>query len=109
MVEVWLYILLCADGSYYVGTTRGSLDHRVAEHQAGTLGGYTSRRRPVTLVYHQHFQRITDAIEAERQVKGWRRDKKQALISGDFELLPALSRRNHLIAAARAALRPTSS
>jgi putative endonuclease len=108
-MEVWLYILRCSDGSYYVGTARNSLDRRVAEHQAGTLGGYTARRRPVTLVYQQHFQRITDAIAGERQVKGWRREKKEALIRGDFELLPALSRRSHLVAAARAALRPTSS
>jgi putative endonuclease len=105
----WLYILLCSNGSYYIGTTRGSLDRQLAEHQAGTFGGYTARRRPVTLVYHQHFQRITDAIEAERQVKGWRREKKEALISGDFELLPALSRRSHLVAAARTALKSTSS
>ena len=108
-MEAWLYILLCADGSYYVGTTRDSLDRRVAEHQAGTFGGYTARRRPVTLVYHQHFQRITDAIEAERQVKGWRREKKEALIRGDFELLSALSRRQHLVGAAKAALRSASS
>jgi putative endonuclease len=106
---VWLYILLCADGSYYVGTTRGSLDHRIAEHQAGTFGGYTARRRPVKLMYQQQFQRITDAIAAERRVKGWRREKKEALIRGDFELLPALSRRNHLIEAAKAALKLTSS
>ena len=105
----WLYILLCADGSYYVGTTRDSLDRRFAEHQAGTFGDYTSRRRPVTLVYHQVFERITDAIAAERQVKGWRREKKEALIRGDFQLLPALSRRNHLIEAAKAALGSTSS
>jgi putative endonuclease len=105
----WLYILLCADGSYYVGTTRDSLDRRFAEHQAGTFGGYTSRRRPVTLVYHQAFERITDAIAAERQVKGWRREKKEALIRGDFELLPALFRRSHLIDAAKASLRPSSS
>jgi putative endonuclease len=103
-MDAWLYILLCADGSYYIGTTRGSLDRRFAEHQVGTFGGYTSRRRPVTLVYHQHFLRITDAIEAERQVKGWRREKKEALIRGDFELLPALSRRNHLVATAKATL-----
>jgi putative endonuclease len=108
-VSAWLYILLCADGSYYAGTTRESLDRRLAEHQAGTFGGYTARRRPVTLVYHQAFERITDAIEAERQVKGWRREKKEALIRGDFQLLSALSRRSHLIGAARAALRPTSS
>jgi predicted GIY-YIG superfamily endonuclease len=108
-MEVWLYILLCADGSYYVGTTRGSLEHRFAEHQDGTFGGYTSTRRPVKLVYHQRFERITDAIAAERQVKGWRREKKQALIRGDFELLPALSRRSRLVAAAKAAFRPSSS
>jgi putative endonuclease len=108
-MDVWLYILLCADGSYYVGTTRGSLDRRVAEHDAGTFGGYTARRRPVTLVYHQQFQRITDAIAAERQVKGWRREKKEALIRGDFDLLPALSRRSHLIATAVAGLKPSSS
>jgi putative endonuclease len=105
----WLYILLCADGSYYVGTTQDSLDHRFAQHQAGTFGGYTARRRPVTLVYHQQFRRITDAIEAERQVKGWRREKKEALIHGDLQLLTALSRRNHLIEAAKAALGSTSS
>src|SRR5580658_5212524 len=108
-MDAWLYILLCADGSYYVGTTRDSLDRRFAEHQVGTFGGYTSRRRPVTLVYYQAFERVTDAIAAERLVKGWRREKKEALIRGNFQLLPALSRRNHLIGAAKDALRPTSS
>jgi putative endonuclease len=107
-MTAWLYILLCADGSYYVGTTRDNLDSRFAEHQAGTFGGYTARRRPVKLAYHQEFQRISDAIEAERQVKGWRREKKEALIRGDFQLLPALSRRSHLVDAAKAALRSTS-
>jgi predicted GIY-YIG superfamily endonuclease len=89
----YLYILLCADGSYYVGTPIVSLDRRVAEHQDGTFGGYTSTRRPVRLVYHQHFSRLEDAAAAERQVKGWRREKKEALIRGDFDLLPALARR----------------
>jgi putative endonuclease len=100
-MAAWLYILLCADGSYYVGTTRDSLERRFAEHQAGTFGGYTARRRPVQLVYHPPFQRITDAIAAERQVKGWRREKKEALIRGDFQLLSALSRRTHLVEAVR--------
>ena len=109
MLDVWLYILLCADGSYYVGTARGDLERRFAEHQSGAFDGYTARRRPVTLAYSQHFQRITDAIEAERQVKGWRREKKEALIKGDFHLLSALSRRSHLVAAAKAPLGPTSS
>jgi putative endonuclease len=88
-----LYILRCADGSYYVGTGRGSLEERVAQHQNGSLDGYTARRRPVTLVFHQHFDRIEDAIAAERQVKGWRREKKEALIRADFAALRALSRR----------------
>jgi putative endonuclease len=93
MDGAYLYILRCSDGSYYVGTTVSSLDRRVSEHQAGALGGYTSVRRPVTLVYHQHFMRLDDAAAAERQVKGWRRVKKEALIRGDFALLPGLSRR----------------
>ena len=92
-MSAYLYILRCADGSYYVGTTRGSLEKRVAEHNAGTFDGYTALRRPVTLVFHQYFERIEDAISAERQVKGWRREKKEALIQGDFAALPALARR----------------
>ena len=87
----YLYILRCADGSYYVGTTRASLEVRIAQHDAGTFDGYTARRRPVTLVFQQDFDRITDAIAAERQVKGWRRAKKEALIRGEWEALRALS------------------
>jgi putative endonuclease len=87
----YLYILRCADGSYYVGTTRASLEERIAQHDAGTFDGYTARRRPVTLVFQQDFDRITDAIAAERQVKGWRRAKKEALIRGEWEALRALS------------------
>ena len=93
MDGAYLYILRCSDGSYYVGTTVAGLDRRVAEHQIGAFGGYTSSRRPVMLVYHQHFMRLEDAAAAERQVKGWRREKKEALIRGDFALLPGLSRR----------------
>jgi putative endonuclease len=88
----YFYILRCADGSYHVGTTRDSLERRIAEHQTGTYDGY-AHRRPVTLVFHQHFERIEDAIAAERQVKGWRRDKKEALIRGDYGALPVLAKR----------------
>ena len=88
-----LYILRCADSSYYIGTTRGELEARIAEHQAGSFNGYTALRRPVTLVFHHHFERVEDAIAAERQVKGWRRQKKEALMRGDFVALPGLSRR----------------
>lgn len=89
----YLYILKCADGSYYTGTARSGLEQRVAEHNAGYYGGYTSQRRPVSLVFSQWFERITDAIAAEQQVKGWSRAKKEALIRGDFGTLPELSKR----------------
>jgi putative endonuclease len=59
----FLYILRCSDGSYYIGTTRTALEIRIAQHNAGMLGGYTTTRRPVMLVYSQWFDRITDAIE----------------------------------------------
>ena len=88
-----LYILRCSDGSYYVGTTRDSLERRVSEHQAGIHDGYTAYRRPVTLVFQQGFERIEDAVAAERQVKGWRREKKEALIRGDYPALPVLASR----------------
>ena len=100
-MSAYLYILRCADGSYYVGTARGRLEKRVAEHNAGAFDGYTALRRPVTLVFHQEFEKIEDAISAERQVKGWRREKKEALIRGDFAALPGLSRR------AAASVRPS--
>ena len=92
-MTAFLYILRCKDGGYYVGTTRDSLELRVAQHNAGTFDGFTATRRPVELVFHQEFDHITDAISAERQVKGWRRAKKEALISGKYELLPELAKR----------------
>jgi putative endonuclease len=92
-MTAYFYILRCADGSYYVGTTIGSLEKRVAEHEAGIFGGYTAFRRPVELVFHQYFARLDDAASAGRQVKGWRREKKEALIRGDFAALPTLARR----------------
>ena len=73
-----LYILQCADGSYYCGTARLGLEQRVAEHNSGVYGGYTATRRPVTLVYSESFERISDAIAAERQIKGRSRAKKEA-------------------------------
>ncbi len=83
----FVYILRCSDDSYYVGSTRTSLEARVAEHNAGKYRGHTWNRRPVKLVYHETFANITDAIAAERQLKGWSRAKKEALMNGD---MPAL-------------------
>jgi predicted GIY-YIG superfamily endonuclease len=56
----YLYILSRSDGSYYVGMTRSALELRIAQHNAGTFGGYTASRRPVTLIFSQWFDRITD-------------------------------------------------
>lgn len=92
-MSAFVYILRCADGSYYVGSTRKSLEERVAEHNSGLLRGYTRSRRPVTLVWSQEFERITDAVAMERRLKGWRRDKKEALIRGELEALPDLAMR----------------
>ena len=89
----WLYILRCSDGSYYIGITRESLETRVAKHNAGTFQGYTASRRPVELIFSQWFDRNTDAIENERKLKKWSRAKKEALISGDYELLRQLAKR----------------
>jgi predicted GIY-YIG superfamily endonuclease len=92
-LTAYLYILRGADASYYVGTTRDSLEKRICEHQAGIFNGYRARRRPVTLVFRQGFEIIEDAVAAERQIKGWRREKKEALIRGEYGALPSLTRR----------------
>ncbi len=90
-MHIFVYMLRCADGSFYVGSTRASLEQRIGQHNAGHFGGYTAKRRPVTLVFRQDFQRITDAIAAERQLKGWSRAKKEALVRGDCDTIKALA------------------
>lgn len=94
----YAYILRCSDGSYYVGSARLGLDQRFAEHTSGAYGGYTAKRRPVVLVWSQHFANITDAIAVEQQLKGWSRRKKEALIAGDYDALRALAKRSKLAA-----------
>ena len=86
-----MYILLCRDGTYYVGSTPDA-DARIAVHEAGEGGDYTARRRPVRVAYIEQFPTLHEAFMAERQVKGWSRAKKEALIRGDFAALPGLSR-----------------
>ena len=85
------YILRCSDGSYYVGHT-DDLELRMAQHEAGALGGYTARRRPVTLVWSDSFMTRDEAFAAERRLKGWGRAKKEALIAGDWDLVRVLAR-----------------
>ena len=86
-----MYILECSDGSYYTGSTK-YLDVRFLQHQNGEGANYTKTRLPVKLVYHEEFQRIDEAFYREKQVQGWSRKKKQALINGHYELLPKLSK-----------------
>jgi len=85
----WVYILRCCDGSYYVGHT-DDLDVRLAQHQTGATGGYTASRRPVELVFAEPMPSRDDAFQRERQVKGWSRAKKEALIARDWERLHQL-------------------
>jgi len=89
-----IYILQCADGSYDTGITRRDVDERVSEHAQGLVEGcYTASRLPVTLVFCEHYDRIDEAIAAERRIKGWSRAKKEAYMRGDFERLSVLARR----------------
>lgn len=91
----FVYLLRCSGNSFYVGSATGeNLTKRIAEHNSGFYGGgYTSMRRPVQLVWSQYFDRITDAIAAERQIKGWSRAKKEALISNNWQLIETLAKR----------------
>ena len=86
----YVYILRCSDGSYYTGHT-DNLEARLAAHQSGAIPGYTFKRRPVSLVFSEQFLSREDAFERERQIKGWSRAKKQALIEQDWERLVSLS------------------
>src|SRR5262245_23494130 len=90
-MHAFVYILRCRDGHYYVGSARDDLEKRINEHNAGKFDGYTKSRRPVELVYSQEFERIEDAIAAERQLKGWSRVKKEALIAGRLDRLIELA------------------
>ena len=91
-MSFYAYMLLCADGSYYVGHT-DDLNARIAAHQAGSYPGYTQTRRPVRLEWHQDFPEREQAFAAERQIKGWSRAKKEALIRGDWDAIQLLSRK----------------
>ena len=91
MRDYFVYILKCSDGSYYTGVT-SDLEKRINQHNSGLIKGYTSSRLPVRLVYSNRFTSIEDAIRAEKQIKGWSRAKKQALINREFDRLVILSK-----------------
>ena len=87
----YMYILLCADGSYYTGSTI-DLERRLEQHQNGEGANHTKKRLPVTLLYYEEYSRIDEAFYREKQVQGWSRKKKEALIEGKIELLPELAK-----------------
>lgn len=86
----YMYILKCADDSYYTGSTK-DLELRLQQHQSGEGANHTKKHLPVELVYFEEFDRIDEAFYREKQVQGWSRKKKEALINGDFDKLSHLS------------------
>ncbi len=86
----WTYMLKCADGRYYIGHT-DVLEQRVAQHQAGKGSDFTARRQPVMPVWSESFGTREEALTAERQIKGWSRAKKEALIAGDWKRVSELA------------------
>jgi len=86
-----MYILECADGSYYTGSTK-NLELRLKQHQNGEGANHTRKHLPVKLVYFEEFQRIDEAFYREKQVQGWSRKKKEALIENMPEKLHELAK-----------------
>ena len=86
-----MYILKCSDDSYYTGSTV-DLERRLSEHEAGKGANYTKNKLPVQLVFFERFTNIGEAFRREKQVQGWNRNKKEALINGNFTELVRLSK-----------------
>ena len=92
MHRYFVYMLLCADGKYYVGMTN-DLQRRLAEHEGGKdREAFTYSRRPVKMLYSQEFQWVQHAIAWEKQLKKWSAAKKEALVRGDFDSIAALAK-----------------
>ena len=91
MKPFYVYILQCADGSYYTGHT-DNLEARIGQHESGSYGSYTSTRLPVNLVWMQECVTREEALSAEMQIKGWSRKKKEAMMRGDWVEVSRLAR-----------------
>ena len=87
----WVYVLQCADGKYYTGHT-DNIERRFSEHQAGGYCDFTSRRRPVKMMWSDYFSTRIEALEAERRIKPWSRAKKEALFRGDWAAVSHIAR-----------------
>ena len=88
-----MYILLCSNNKYYTGSTN-NLERRLQEHNNGDGANFTKKHGPVELVYFEEYERVDLAFAREKQVQGWSRKKKEALIKCEQELLPELSKKN---------------
>jgi len=89
----WVYILKCSDGSFYTGHT-DNLENRLGQHHSGYFSTcYTFKRRPLELVFNQVFDTREEALNSERQLKGWSRKKKQALIDQNWDLVKVLAKK----------------
>ena len=87
----FVYILKCADGSFYVGSAT-DIEGRLKRHNSGNGAVYTTLRLPVKLVYQEPYKKLGNAVKRERQIKKWSRAKKEALINGELESLKKLSK-----------------
>lgn len=95
MKRYYVYMLICSDSSYYVGIT-SDVDRRVGQHNDGwDPKSYTHFRRPVSLVHASEFVNVDDAIRWEKQLKGWSRGKKAALVKSDWNAIVQLAKPPH--------------
>ncbi len=92
MAKGYMYILLCCDDTYYTGSTK-SIEKRLEEHQKGLGANYTKKKLPVKLIYFEEYNRIDEAFYREKQIQGWSRKKKEALMNGESYLLPNLAKK----------------
>ena len=90
-MSFWAYMLHCRGGAFYTGHT-DNLPYRIAQHELGTIPGFTADKLPVTLVWSQEFSTRIEALEAERRIKGWSWAKKLALIRGVLDSIPSLAK-----------------
>ncbi len=89
-ITFYVYMLRCADDSFYVGLT-DNIEKRLSEHDQGSYGGHTKSRRPLKLAYAEDYPTSVEAFARERQLKGWSRAKKEALLRRDWLSLVRLS------------------
>jgi putative endonuclease len=92
MSQGYTYILKCFDDSFYVGSTK-DIYRRLNQHQNGSGAEYTKRRLPVELLYYEEYSRIDTVFYREKQIQGWSRKKRKALINGATYLLPDLAKK----------------